>query len=227
MNTGHDAQLLGAYALGALDEREVRAVEEHVAACTRCADELDELRQLHDALGEVPPEALLDGPPDGGDLLLQRTLRQVRTERGGQERKRRFAVGVAAAVVAAAFLGGGVIVGQQSAPDAPEVVALPPGTKTSAGTDPGTGASMTATVKPAAGWVRISTDIKGIPAGQKCRIMVVGKDGTRAEAGSWLVSPAGERDGTKLDGAALVPPDQVAAVEVENFDGKTFVSVPV
>ena len=57
--------------------------------------------------------------------------------------------------------------------------------------------------------------------------MVVAKDGTQRVAGSWLVSPAGEANGTTLNGSALVAPDQVASVQVTNLSGQTFVSVPV
>ncbi|MBY8851491.1 zf-HC2 domain-containing protein, partial [Saccharothrix sp. MB29] len=107
MTTNHVPQLLGAYVLGALDGREVRAVEDHVATCAPCRAELAGLRAMEEAMGDVPPEALLDGPPDGGDLLLQRTLRQVRAERGGRVRRRRVGLGLAAAAVAAVVLGGG------------------------------------------------------------------------------------------------------------------------
>ena len=76
----HQTEALGAYVLNTLDEQEAREVNEHVAQCTECRTELDELIAMRDMLGEVPPEAFLDGPPEGGDLLLQRTLRQVRGE---------------------------------------------------------------------------------------------------------------------------------------------------
>ena len=72
MTTQHEPQLLGAYVLGALEEQEVRTVEEHLASCPECRGELDELRAMEAYLGDVPPEALLDGPPEGGDLLLAR-----------------------------------------------------------------------------------------------------------------------------------------------------------
>lgn len=234
MTTQHDPQLLGAYVLGALDEQEVRAVDEHLASCPDCTRELEELRAMEAALGEVPPEAMLDGPPEGGDLLLQRTLRQVRAERGGVARRRQFALGAAAAVVAALVLGAGVFVGKVTTSDggiaqttAPAVAPDPSGTKLATATDPVTKASMTVKIVPAAGWVRANFAINGIPEGQKCRIFVVAKDGSRQEAGSWLVSKKGAAEGTNLDGSALVAPNDVRSVVVENFDGQKFVEVPV
>ncbi|NUT53841.1 MAG: anti-sigma factor, partial [Saccharothrix sp.] len=94
-------------------------------------------------------------------------------------------------------------------------------------TDPGTGARMTVRVEPAAGWVRVNASVAGIARDEKCRLFVVAKDGSRQEAGSWLVSVAGERDGTNLDGSALIAPEDVAAVEVRDFDDERIVTVPV
>ncbi|MTD53966.1 anti-sigma factor family protein [Amycolatopsis pithecellobii] len=217
---GHETDSVGAYVLGALDLREMRAMERHLASCGRCQAEVTELRMARAALDGLPPEALLDGPPDGADLLLQRTLRQVRQESGREVRRGRTIAATAAVVVAAAFAGGGVMVGRAVAP--PEVTQAA-GTRTASGTDAATGAKMTVAVQPAAGWVRVNASVSGIPKGQKCRLYVVSRDGTREEAGSWLV--AGEGNGTELDAAALVPPADVAGVEVENFDGKKYVSV--
>jgi hypothetical protein len=47
------------------------------------------------------------------------------------------------------------------------------------------------------------------------------------EAASWVVSARGEREGSGIDGAALVPPKDVAAVEVVTMDGRTLVSAQV
>ena len=233
MTTNHEPQLLGAYVLGVLDEREVRAVEAHLASCPRCRAELADLRVAQEAMGDVPPEALLDGPLEGGDLLLQRTLRQVRSERGGQVRRRRVGLGLAAAAVAAVVLGGGFAVGRSTAPDVAAVgptttqPAPPAGTRLGSATDPVTGARMTVQVRPAAGWVRVNASVAGIAQNEKCRLFVVAKDGSRQEAGSWLVSSAGEKDGTNLDGSALIAPEDVAAIEVRNFDDERIVTVPV
>ncbi|WP_367137372.1 anti-sigma factor [Saccharothrix sp. HUAS TT1] len=233
MTANHDPQLLGAYVLGALDEREARAVADHLASCPRCDAELADLRAMEEAMGDVPPEVLLDGPPEGGDLLLQRTLRQVRSERGGQVRRRRVGLGLAAAAVAAIVLGGGFAVGRGTAPEdvgalpTATATAPPSGTRVGSATDPVTGARMTVQVRPAAGWVRVNASVAGVARDEKCRLFVVAKDGSRQEAGSWLVSAVGEEDGTNLDGSALIAPEDVAAIEVRNFDDERIVTVPV
>ncbi|MBB5159185.1 anti-sigma factor [Saccharopolyspora phatthalungensis] len=227
---------VGAYALGALDEPERTAIEHHLASCEHCRTELEELEQMRTVLGEAPPELFLDGPPDDADLLLQRTLRQARTERARESRPRRAVVGAAAMIAAVVAVGGGVLIGRAGDSEPPQVVAQPPspsvlmpaeGTKVATSTDPSNGARLTVTVTPAAGWVRLNAAASGIPAGERCRLVVVGKDGSREIAGSWLVSEKAAAEGSALDGAALIAPGNVAAVEVENFAGKRFVSTPV
>src|SRR6266542_5857740 len=129
----HEQSLLGAYVLGVLDADEVRMIEEHLAICADCRSELAELRSIHEMLGDVPAEAFLDGPPEGGDLLLQRTLRRVRSEAaaveqpgprhsaGGAAKRaggwQRFTLVVASvAAIVAAALGSGFVIGRNTAP---------------------------------------------------------------------------------------------------------------
>lgn len=100
---------MAAYAVGLLDGADARAVEAHVAGCPHCRRELTELREVDGALRRVPPELFLDGPPQGGELqggelVLQRTLRQVRAESGARRGRRRLAL-IAAAVVALVGVG--------------------------------------------------------------------------------------------------------------------------
>lgn len=218
----HDPTELGALALGLLDPDRTRAVEEHLATCATCRRDLEDLTAVTDLLGEVPPEALLEGPPDG-DLVLQRTLRQIRAESVAL-RRRALVPRVAAGVAAVALLaGGGVAVGRVTAPEPVVISAAAPAPGVTLQGDGLPGVRMAAVVSPAAGWVRVSTTVRGIPAGERCRLVVLARNGTRSLAASWLTSAKGETDGTSLDGAAIVAPDQVAGVAVENEAGKQFV----
>jgi Putative zinc-finger len=229
-----EVEELGAYVLGGLAEHEARAVTDHLAGCAQCREELAGLQEMADALEEVPEEFFLDGPPDD-DLVLQRTLREVRRHDGAgaaTSRRTRVWPGVAAAAVAGIVLAaGGVVLGRGTAPEpsvAPPVTTTSPavpGTVTAEQTDPGTGASMAVTITPAAGWVRLAADVDGIPAGEECQLVVVGADGRERVAGSWLVSEEGARTGTSLSTFALVAPEDVREVRVENLAGKRFVSV--
>ncbi|WP_410665054.1 anti-sigma factor family protein [Amycolatopsis sp. lyj-84] len=232
---GHDQGQLAAYVLGGLTPAEAATFETHLANCPTCRREVRELGELRYHLDEVPPEAFLEGPPDGGDLLLQRTLRQVRDEEGAQERKPRRLLAVAgAAVLVVVALGAGVLVGRQTSPE-PSTVALPvptaiaqvPGTRDLAATDRDTGTQLAVRVVPAAGWVRLHAKAEGVREGEKCQLVVVTKSGERVNAGSWLVSAKGEKEGTGIDGSALVAPDDVASVDVVTMDGRNLVSARV
>jgi anti-sigma factor RsiW len=229
----HDQAQLGAYVLGALEADEVAEFEAHLAWCAACRQEVADLYEVRDELDEVPPEAFLDGPPEGGELLLQRTLRAVR-EAESQRRPRSFAVGGAAAVIVVT-LGVGIFLGRQTAPDTSARLqpvtsapyAPPSGARNIEGSNAETGARLAATVTPAAGWVRVHVAVQGVREGERCKVVVVSKQGQQVEAGSWVVSAEGEREGVGIDGAALVPPNDVAAVEVVALNGRTLVSAQV
>lgn len=231
----HDAQMLGAYVLETLEPDERRDVDAHLAECEICRADLVELEAVKDVLQDIPPEALMHGPPDA-DLVLQRTLRQVREEVSqevtGAARRRWVPAVAAAAVLLAGAIGGGVALGRGTAPE--QVAQLPPTPVPTVSPDPpGTRVQstvqgdvrLTAKVVPALGWVRISATVGGIPAGEDCRLIVVGSDGKREIASGWVVSPQGEQAGTALSGSAAVAPDKVVAVEVQNTAGKTFVTL--
>ncbi|WP_250002872.1 anti-sigma factor [Actinoplanes sp. M2I2] len=224
---------LAGYLLDMLSEEEKARADEHLSGCSECRAERDSLRQWSDQLGAVPEEMLLDGPPEDADLVLQRTLRQVRRESSGHRYRRLAAVTSIAAAAAAVAIAGGVLVGRGTAPPAEPVaqptatLSVPAGARLGSATDASTGARMQVAMTPAAGWVRVTATVGGIPAGEKCVLEVVARDGTTAFAGSWLVSPAGESGGTTLNGSALIDPEQVRSVRVVNTSGKQFVTVDV
>ncbi|MEV6620497.1 zf-HC2 domain-containing protein [Amycolatopsis sp. NPDC051106] len=229
---------LGAYALGALDPGEAADFERrHLQTCAQCRFDLNELVALRESLDEVPSEAFLDGPPEGGDLLLQKTLRRVRDEeeaapvRSGGSSRRGLAL-VAAAVLVVAALGGGILVGRQTGSDSAPI-AIPaqptevPGTKSVEGRDPTTGVQLAASVSPFQGWVRVNVAVKGVHAGEKCLLQITTKGGQSVTAGSWQVSEKWESQGFSLDGSALVAPDDVKSVDIVTMDGRKLVSAQV
>jgi anti-sigma factor RsiW len=222
--SGHETELLGAYVLGVLDRDEQAAVQAHLDACGSCRRELGDLREMEAALGEIPPEAFLDGPPPDGDLLLRKTLEEVRVRGRRRTWRNRALVAAAALLVAAVALGAGTLIGRSTAP--PSVVTASPtaAARTGSATDTETGVVMSATVRPAAGWVRVSATVTGVPAGEQCRLFVVGRDGSREPAGSWLA--AGPQS-TTVDGAALMAPALVVAVQAETYAGQILVIVSI
>lgn len=220
---------IDAYVAGLLAPNQAAGVEKHIDGCEVCRMDSVSLREMQEFLGEVPPEAMLEGYPDDADLVLQRTLRQVRTEKTAARRRSRFLTAAAAVVAAAALVTGGVLVGQ-SATSQPQQVAIPTtqpqGVRFANSTDSTTGARLVVRVTPAAGWARVNAAVSGIPAGEQCRLIVVGKDGTRESAGSWVV-PNNEAGGTTLDGSALIPAQDITTVLVETTDGKRYVTTNI
>ncbi|MFG1885769.1 zf-HC2 domain-containing protein [Micromonospora sp. NPDC049102] len=221
---------IGGYLLGALDEEATHRAEEHLAGCAQCRAEVESLRTWAGALENVPDVMLLDGPPEDGDLLLQRTLRQIRGEAADQRRRHHAVTGVAAAVVASAVLGGALFLPggdgttDATAPPPTPSVAADPTVRSASASDPRTGARLAVAVTPAPGWVRVNATVSGIPQGQRCRLLVVGKDGSTVLAGSWLVSERGAAEGVTLDGSALIDEAQIDSVRVETTDGMAYVS---
>ncbi len=225
----HDQSMLGPYALGALEPDEAREVEAHLRDCADCREELASLEEMKVLLGEVPPEAFLDGAPDDGDLMMQRTLRAARAaDRPGNRAKRRWLLpAAAAALVAATALGGGVIIGQQTATTVAGPEDPPAGTIHVTGTDDVTGTTMATSVEPRAGWSWVDVKLTGLEAGAECELLVTDENGKTYVAGSWLVSEEAARKGSRFAGGVLVPIDQVASVEVKTVQGEHVVTTPV
>ncbi|MEV4315138.1 zf-HC2 domain-containing protein [Actinocrispum sp. NPDC049592] len=219
----HDHSSLGAYALGVLTPHEATEVEAHLAACADGRREVADLVNLRHALDTVPPEAFIDGPPPGGDLLLQRTLRRVRAEEqqapvARPSGARRLAAVAAAVVIAGGALVGGIAIGSSGT--------TTPGVSFAA-EDASTHAKMDVKVESLQGWVKLHANASGIKAGEPCQLVVTGKDGTQRLAGSWLVSSKGEAEGTMIDGAAIMPPKDIKSIDVITTTNRKLVSVPV
>jgi RNA polymerase sigma-70 factor (ECF subfamily) len=229
VNDEHDPEQLAAYVIGLLDGEQARATEAHIAGCPRCRQELAELREVDGALRRMPPEVFLEGPPPDSELVLQRTLREIREKNSAYRRRRRLALTAAAVAVLVGVGAGGVALGRVTAGET--ITALrttrpDTGARLLTGSNPATGARMTVTVTPEAGWVRVKATVMGIPAGERCMLVVLDRNRDRYIAASWLASPAAEKDGITVDGAAVVAPGDVAAVAVQNFEHRELVIAP-
>ena len=231
--TDHDQSLLGPYVLGVLEPDDARELEEHLLDCADCRQQLAELEEMKELLGDVPPEAFLDGPPPDGDLLLQRTLRASRgtaepavSPVAAPKRPRLLLVAASAAVIAASALGGGVLIGRQTV-DQVAVEAPVAGSQKANATDSATGATMATTVEPRAGWSWIKVKLTGLEAGAECEVIVTDENGKTFVAGSWVVSEEAARKGSEFAGGVLVPADQVASVEVKTAQGEHVVTTTI
>jgi anti-sigma factor RsiW len=176
-------------------------------------------------LGQRPSGAGPLGPPSGAVPLGPASGAVPlgpRRERRERARSRRPVALVAAAVVAGGLLlgTGGVIGGAIERATAPETeITATADSRTLEGSDGDV--TMRAVLTPASGWVRLSAEVRGIPAGERCTLVVTSRDGSETIAGSWLTSAAGG----VVDGSALVAPDDVVAVTVRNQRGDDFITL--
>ena len=151
----HDlaSELLGAYALDAVDGDELAELERHLDECPRCRAELDSLREVAGALGtsvEPLPEGLWssivsrlpDRPQSDEPPPMPRLVRGGRAPESARRRRGRVAIaGMAAAAVAAAavaaVLGIGLIRANNRADNLQAVVTQRSSTVTAALHTPG------------------------------------------------------------------------------------------
>ncbi|WP_300008869.1 anti-sigma factor [Pseudonocardia sp.] len=211
---------LGAHALGLLTGDDARAVQHLLDTDADARREWEALHATATTLRQVPPEMFLDGPPES-DLLVRRAVRTVRADGSGARRRRRFALVAAAVVAVAALLGGGAVLGRALLPEPAAVVAA--GTRTVQGAQGPV--TMTATITPAAGWVRVATAVRGVEPGRECTIVVLDGDGAEHVAGSWVIGSGG--GGAPIEGATIVDPADVVAVAIRDETGTDLITLPV
>ena len=157
---------------------------------------------------DLPPEAALDGRPEGAELLLQRTLRTVRAEKARASRWRGGIAAVVTATLIAATLAGGMYVGQQLGDNQVLVASTV------------NGPSMSVNVVETDGGVRLVATVEGVPRGEKCWLVVKDRDGQAFVAGSWLAS---ESHSVTLAGAAMVDLANLRSVSVVTADKRELV----
>ena len=225
--TGHDEGQLAAYSLHALSATEAEEVDLHVATCPDCERELAELRELRDILGEVPPEALLDGEAEDSDLLLARIMRTaageddpttpirpLRRRRTGHHWLRRGLLAAAAVVLLAAAFVGGMLT--QRGTTAPQASAPPANVVTLSATSQQTGVGMTMNVTRAVGWVGLTGRFTGVTPGTPCDIYVITLSGQRILAGGWVAPANANTAVVTINGSAVIDPSQISEIEVVN-----------
>jgi hypothetical protein len=166
----------------------------------------NELNENDMLMEELPPEAMLDGPPPNADHLLQRTLGTVREERHQAVRRRGRITALSSTLVVAGVLAGGVWMGQGLGVGG-TADALLQGTSS-------TGAHMAVQVTETEGGLKLVATVDGMQDGEACWLVVHTKDGRTFTAGSWRAH-GGE---VTLAGSAMVRAADVAGVSVVNHD---------
>jgi anti-sigma factor RsiW len=210
---------LGAYVLGALTPAERDVIDAHLAECPACVTELDQLTSLPLFLDLVSGEevALMGasaGAPD--DRLVDRVVAAALAERRASRRKR-WLVSVAAALV---LIAGSSVAGVVLSPSghAPVTTAA-----VFDRTDPNTHAWARIAVQQKGWGASLQLTLAGVPAGQHCRLVAVGRDGTTDVAASWEATYTGT---ATLTGATSLQLSSTAAYDIVTVDGTRLVHVP-
>jgi hypothetical protein len=207
---------LGVYVLGAVDDDERGRIEAHVGRCAECAHELERLMPLpgHLALlsaGEVVSLDEVVRPPAG---LLTR-LRAAQAV--SQSRLRRQRVAAVAAVLAVALAAGVLAAGRDSGGGAA------PATRAVAA-DRGTGVRAEVDMAPRPSGTALTLQLSGAAPGQRCRLVVLGRDGRSDVAATWTATYTGTAD---ITGSTAIPQADVAAIDIVTSAGRRLVHVPV
>ncbi|WP_158847739.1 anti-sigma factor family protein [Saccharothrix deserti] len=246
----HDAVTVGCYALGVLDPHERRAVEQHLRGCAGCRADvadfhrvrlvLDDLRRAEFAEPVVDEEL-----PRPSELVLQRALRQIRSERvvpspaDGSEpgpravpgpmagepqpqhaQRRRWPKFVAAAAVATVVAFGASTMLESGTPAETTTATA----RAASATETGTGIKLEANVLPDQSASLVKAKVRGLPPGQRCNLVIVGADGQRQIAFTWTTTEKGKADGSAVEGRTTFSPQDVKSIVVETVAGKSFVA---
>ena len=177
-------------------------IDEHVSTCSECRREVEQLRSVVALLELAPPSSTTESP---GDLLLHRTL-----ARATKERKRRRALVVIAAAAAALILVPGVawrLSGDTSDGGQTQVATA----LRAVASDPDTGVSGTAQVRPSVTGSELTVEVKGVQSGTKCTLVVVDRNGARSVADSWTADYYGAASVTTQ---TSVPVAQISHLEL-------------
>src|SRR5215471_18328977 len=194
---------LGVYVLGAIEPGDRTQVDEHLATCADCREELASLAGLPALLRRVPTaeaerlaaadqagSAAEEAPPD--DLLPSLLARTAQARR-----VRRWRELAAAAAVVVLALGAGAagasLAGSGSSPAAsPASRAQASHTwHTVSATDAATGATLTVKYAPVHWGTTMAVQVAGVPSGTVCQFQVTDTQGHSIVVGGWRVEYQG------------------------------------
>jgi anti-sigma factor RsiW len=194
---------LGVYVLGAIEPGDRAQVDEHLATCADCREELASLAGLPALLRRVPTaeaerlavadqsdSATDEAPPD---KLLPALL--ARTAQARRVRRWRELAAAAAVVVLALGAGaaGASVLGSGSSPppSAASHAQARHAWHTVSAIDASTGAALTVKYAPVHWGTTMSVRVAGVPAGTVCQFQVTDSHGHRYVVGGWRVEYQG------------------------------------
>jgi hypothetical protein len=228
---------IAAYILGALDEPDNAAFEEHLLDCPRCQLDLVELQDVPDLLDAVKHDAPALLVPVPGPRVLSSLLEEASQSRR-QRRQRQWVAAAAALVlvvvaplvtilimnggVSTQVAGGPLNVKTESDTEAPTTTV---DAKTLSG---GVGGQMDANVTMLAQeWgTQVNMDLRGAIGPKLEELVAISKKGDLRTVASWRVPPGGRNDPIKITGVAPFQPSDIARLEVRDDNGEILLTLP-
>jgi anti-sigma factor RsiW len=179
-------QALGVYVLGAIEPAERAQVDEHLAHCPDCREELASLAGLPAMLRKVPmieaerlasPDAEADVPEVPSEEMLESLVARTTNVR----RIHRWRGLAAAAAVVILALGAGAVVTKALQPSAPPIAIVH--WRTAHGGAGGVQLTVMYRSVEASTWT--NTNVTGVPPGTVCELQAVDSHGHVWSLGSW------------------------------------------
>jgi hypothetical protein len=233
---------LGVYLVGALEPAERSAVEAHLATCADCQRELDELAALPsmldllriedvESIGIGPSQAAALGVHDGGpsiapsEDLFERFAAKARGEQTPDElaahrnRKSKFTrfrvltSSAAAVVVIGAGIGIGVAASGGGQHHNANHISAQQGS-----------VQMDVTLASQIAGTSLDLEVAGLPDDEHCRLVAIGKDGSRDQVGQWNATYAGK---AKFWGSTAIPRSELSQIVLLGTNGKPLVTASV
>jgi anti-sigma factor RsiW len=190
-------QALGVYVLGAIDPAERAQVDEHLATCLECREELASLAGLPAMLRKVPVAeaerlAAAEQDPQLAGVPSEEMLPSLISRTANVRRIHRWRTLAAAAAVAIVALGGGAAVASalqpSASPSGPGQINTTAWHR-STGTGPVAGAHLTVRYRHQLWGTQMEVNVTGLQPGSVCEFRVVDASGRPEVVGSWRLWP--------------------------------------
>jgi anti-sigma factor RsiW len=187
-------QALGVYVLGAIDPAERAQVDEHLATCLECREELASLAGLPAMLRKVPVVeaerlAAPEQDPELAGVPSAELLTTLMARTANVRRVHRWRTLASAAAVAIVALGGGAAVASALQPSA----AQPPGPARPVAWHQTTGigpvAHLTVRYRHEPWGTEMMVSVAGVKPGSVCQFRVTDATGGTSMVGSWQAWP--------------------------------------
>lgn len=206
MTEGHEDlhQLLGVYILGGIEPGERALLEQHLAACPLCREELSGLQSLPDALRALPVHdamALAVPAPEQAQQAGQRLLAELARQR----RRMRWRMAALVAGVAAACL----VIGAVAGP----LVLRPKQDIETYNMTASSGLQVELDLVHRAWGTELAVDGAHLPAEGVLSLWLTDRTGVDWQVATWQATPTGK---AKLMASTATMPDDITCVEIRN-----------